>query len=318
MGKLASNRPEGLPGTEKESCLYEKLEKGRVMCKTCPRGCVILPGEAGFCKARENRDGTLFSLEYGLISSLSVNPIEKKPLFHFYPGTNFLTVGSWSCTFTCPWCQNHEISKTGPKGKELQSRIIAPGELVKMAKRYKCKGMSMSFSEPTTFLEYALDVFELARDEGLYNTVITNGYFTPEAVELLLEKGADAFNIDIKGDRETYGKYCTADAEKVWRNAGKIKERAHLELTTLVIPEVNDDEDCIGGIAEKKRRERILRGTYQDIFRLTNLRCLPRRLRVWKGPAKSERRRACGISISETCPDINMKTRTVRRAVNCL
>jgi len=124
-----------------------------------------------------------------------------------------------------------------------------------MAKRYKCKGMSMSFSEPTTFLEYALDVFELARDEGLYNTVITNGYFTPEAVELLLEKGADAFNIDIKGDRETYGKYCTADAEKVWRNVGKIKERAHLELTTLVIPEVNDDEDCIGGIAEKIVKE---------------------------------------------------------------
>ena len=255
MRERASGRPNMNPATEKESYLYEQLEKCKVKCKTCNRECVIPPGELGFCKTRENRSGRLFSLEYGLISSLSINPIEKKPFFHFFPGSNFLTVGSWSCTFTCPWCQNYEISKAAPKGKLNQSRIIAPERFVKMAKEYKCKGTSMSFSEPTTFLEYAIDVFRLAKGEGLYNTVVTNGYFTPEAAELLLESGADAFNIDIKGDEETYRKFCNADVEKVWRNVDEISKRAHVELTTLIIPEVNDDEDCIGEIADRIVRE---------------------------------------------------------------
>jgi len=117
-------------------------------------------------------------------------------------------------------------------------------------------GTSMSFSEPTTFLEYAVDVFELAREEGLYNTVITNGYFTSEALDLLLESGADAFNIDIKGDAETYRKYCKADVEKVWKKVRESKARgAHIELTTLVIPGVNDSEECLGGIAERIVKE---------------------------------------------------------------
>lgn len=125
-----------------------------------------------------------------------------------------------------------------------------------MTKDNSCKGTSMSFSEPTTFLEYAVDVFEIAKEEGLANTVVTNGYFTYEAAVLLLEKGADAFNIDIKGDAETYREYCKADSEKVWRNVRTIKERgAHVELTTLVIPGVNDSEGCLCEIAGRIKKE---------------------------------------------------------------
>ena len=236
--------------------MYETLENDNVSCDTCNRRCVIPPGKLGFCQSRENRNGRLYSLEYGLISSLSINPIEKKPLFHFYPGTSFLTVGSWSCTFTCPWCQNCDISKVAPKKKELQSQLIDPEKLVKMAKENNCRGTSMSFSEPTTFLEYAVDVFELARQNGLANTVVTNGYFTPEAADLLIDRGADAFNIDIKGDLKTYEKYCSADSEKVWANIKRIKEKGvHVELTTLVIPGANDSNGCLRGIAERIGKE---------------------------------------------------------------
>jgi pyruvate formate lyase activating enzyme len=138
-------------------------------------------------------------------------------------------VGSWSCIFTCPWCQNHDISKTPPGNKKSQSKILSPYELVTMAKENNCKGTSMSFSEPATFLEYAVDVFEL---------------------------GAHAFNIDIKGDTETYKQYCNADVEKVWQNVRTIKEKgAHVELTTLVIPGINDDENCLIEIAERIKKE---------------------------------------------------------------
>jgi len=242
--------------TEKEAYLYKKLEDNVTQCQTCCRECVVRPGKVGFCRTRENRDGKLFSLEYGLISSLSVNPIEKKPLFHFYPGTNFLTIGSWSCTFTCPWCQNWDISKTGPQDKGPASKTISPRQLVRMAKQHNCKGTSMSLSEPTTFLEYAADVFELAKAENLANTVVTNGYFTSEAAELLVEKGADAFNMDVKGDNETYKKYCNADAEKVRQNIRRLREKgAHLELTTLLIPRVNDSDQCLKEIAERIKKE---------------------------------------------------------------
>ncbi len=228
------------------------MENGKVQCRTCNRWCVIAPAKKGFCETRENRDGILYTLEYGLVSSLSINPIEKKPLYHFYPGGKFLTVGSYSCTFTCPWCQNHEITKTAPK-KRPWSRTLSPEDFVSRAVFNHCTGTSMSFSEPTTFLEYAVDVFSLAREEGLVNTCITNGYFTPEARELLLEN-CDAFNIDIKGNATTYEEYCNADGEKVWENVRIITQKAHVGLTTLVIPEVNDNDECLHEIAARISR----------------------------------------------------------------
>lgn len=234
----------------REALLYKKLRGKIVECNVCNRRCKISPNLFGFCKTRKNINGKLYTLEYGLISSMNVNPIEKKPLFHFWPGSDCLTIGSWSCNFTCPWCQNNDISKVGPNMEN--SMILSPEQLVDLTIEKKCQGISASFSEPTTFLEYSLDVFKLAKKRNLYTNFITNGYFTPEALKLLLKVGCDAFNIDVKGDRESVKKYCQADVEFVWQNAVEAKKKgAWVELTTLVIPGVNDDEECLRSIAKR-------------------------------------------------------------------
>ena len=178
-----------------ESRLYEKLKDSKVKCNICNRRCLLPLGRLGFCKAMKNIDGALYTLEYGLASSISVNPVEKKPLFHFWPGSRLLTMGSWSCNFACPWCQNYDISKVSPDKRRDRSTILSPKEFVELATRKGCRGTSMSFSEPTTFFDFSIDVFKLAKKEALYNTVITNGYFTSEALDMYLEAGADAFGV---------------------------------------------------------------------------------------------------------------------------
>lgn len=221
----------------KEALLYKEEGDG-LRCFTCERRCLIFPGKRGWCKTRENKEGRLFTLIYGSVSSISVNPIEKKPLFHFYPGSNALTVGSWSCNFNCPWCQNWEISKRIGEG-----RFISPSEFVEMAIQLECQGTSISFNEPTLSLEWALEVFQFARQRGLYNTFVTNGYMTEEALNLLIQSGLDAMNVDVKGDEEVVKRWCGGEVKFIWRNLILAKEKGvHIEITTLVIPGVNDDE----------------------------------------------------------------------------
>ncbi len=228
--------------------LQEPLGDGRVRCRTCERRCLLRPGEMGWCRTRQNRDGTLVTLIYGIVSSLSANPIEKKPLYHFYPGTVALTSGAWSCNFACPWCQNWEISKRPPDGGEFYS----PQAFVVEAVRYGCQGTSISFNEPTLSLEWALDVFRLARQAGLYNTFVTNGYMTDEALTLLVEAGLDGMNVDVKGDARAVREYCRADVEVVWRNLRRAQELGvWVEVTTLVIPGVNDERAVLAGIAAR-------------------------------------------------------------------
>jgi pyruvate formate lyase activating enzyme len=226
---------------------------GKVRCLTCERRCVLADGQTGWCRTRQNRGGTIYTLIYGLVSSLSCNPIEKKPLHHFYPGSVALTVGSLSCNFDCPWCQNWHISKRPPDGRSPSGgEFIPPEEFVARARRYGCQGTSISFNEPTLSLEWALDVFPLAREAGLYNTFVTNGYMTGRALELLVGAGLDGMNVDIKGDGEAVSKYCRADVENVWRNCRRAQELGvWIELTTLVIPGVNDDDECLEGIANR-------------------------------------------------------------------
>lgn len=238
----------------KEALLYKKLAEGKVRCGTCERFCEIPPNRFGFCKTRKNIDGKLHTVVYGDISSLSANPIEKKPFFHFYPGSRALTVGTWSCNFTCPWCQNWELSKSYPDAK--RGTYTSPSEFVKLMKRYDCQGSSISFNEPTLLLEYALDVFDLARDAGYYNTYVTNGYMSEGALKLLAEHGLNAMNIDVKGDKRAVQRYCGADVDKVWRNAVQAKRwGVHIEMTTLVIPGVNDNHACLRGIAKRIKNE---------------------------------------------------------------
>jgi len=201
-------------------------------------------GKVGFCKTRRNIDGNLFTLVYGDISSISANPIEKKPFFHFWPGSYALTIGTWGCNFSCPWCQNWEISRYAPNPET--ANYTSPERLVETAIENKCQGVSVSFNEPTLLLEYSLDLFPLARGKGLYNTYVSNGYMTLEALKALREAGMDAIKFDLKGIPNTYEQYCGAKVDIVWRNISESKRLGlHVEVVTLLVPGVNDGESQI-------------------------------------------------------------------------
>ncbi len=236
----------------KASLLQEEVGD-KVRCLTCERRCLLAEGATGWCRTRTNVEGTIYTLIYGNVSSLSANPIEKKPLHHFFPGSVALTAGSWSCNFGCPWCQNWNISKSPPR----KGRYMPAGEFVDTALSWDCRGTSISFNEPTLSLEWSLDVFRAARQNGLYNTYVTNGYMTIQALDLLIEAGLDAMNVDIKADAQAVKKHCKGiDVDKVWRNCRRAKEKGvHLEVTTLVIPSVNHDEETLRGIAMRIRDE---------------------------------------------------------------
>ena len=238
----------------KEALLQERVGD-KVRCLTCERRCLLVEGGLGWCRTRKNINGTLYSLIYSNVSSLSANPIEKKPLFHFYPGSRALTAGSWSCNFGCPWCQNWDISKSPPRPTHVNT--WSPERFVAEALRRRCQGTSISFNEPTLSLEWSLDVFRLAREKGLYNIYVTNGYMTVKALELLVEAGLDAMNVDLKGGAEAVRHHCKGvDVEVVWRNCRLAREMGvHIEITTLVVPTVNDDEETLRGIAARIRDE---------------------------------------------------------------
>jgi pyruvate formate lyase activating enzyme len=237
----------------KEALLYQKMDD-KVQCRTCQRFCQIESDHVGFCKTRKNVDGKLFTLVYGDISSISANPIEKKPFYHFWPGSTALTVGTWSCNFTCPWCQNYRISKF-PENIG-HGKYLSPQKFVDFVRKYGCQGTSISFNEPTLLLEYSLDLFPLSRKEGFYNTFVTNGYMSLEALKLLIESGLDAMNVDVKGDAEAVKKYCGANGEGVWKSIIEAKKLGtHVEITTLIIPGINDDEETLRHIATRIKTE---------------------------------------------------------------
>ena len=231
------------------AALQQRTE-GKVRCLVCERRCLLVEGGRGWCRTRVNRDGILYTLTYGAVSSLAENPIEKKPFYHFYPGSRALTAGSWGCNFGCPWCQNWDISKTTPPET---GRFLSPEAFVRETLRQGCQGTSISFNEPTLSFEWARDVFRLARARGLYNTFVTNGYMTAAALDALARAGLDAMNVDIKGDAAAVWKYGRGvDAEKVWERCRQAREvRLHLEITLLVIPGVNDDDVSLAGTARR-------------------------------------------------------------------
>jgi len=233
-----------------------KIDEFSSQCLTCERKCKILEGEFGFCQSRINKEGEIYSIVYGLIPALSFNPIEKKPLYHFYPGSTAITVGTYGCNFTCFWCQNHHLSKTNPlKAHQFatSNESLSPKRLIEIALNRRCDGTSISFNEPTLLFEYSLEVFKLAKENGLYNTYVTNGYMTEEVLKDLVDAGLDAMNIDIKGDSDMVEKYCGIDGEKVWRNAKLAKILGvHVEITTLLIQGFNSEDEII-----RERSKRI-------------------------------------------------------------
>ncbi|MCR8487561.1 MAG: AmmeMemoRadiSam system radical SAM enzyme [Crenarchaeota archaeon] len=233
--------------------LWEPTGDKLVKCNVCERHCIIPPNRRGMCGARYNKDGELFVLTYGNISSISNNPMSKKPFFNYFPNEYALTVGSWGCNFVCPWCQNFEISKVWARS----CQYISPSKFIKIMQQVGSTGTSFSFNEPSvTLFEYSLDVMPLARANGWFNTYVTNGYMTLEAIDILVAHGLDAANIDIKGCPGVIEKWQGADVNIVWRNAKILKQRGvHIEITTLVIPTVNDDEECLRSIAERVKKE---------------------------------------------------------------
>ncbi len=234
---------------ERPALLQERIND-KIRCNVCERRCLIIPGGRGWCRTRENRGGQLVTLIYGAVSSMAANPVEKKPFYHFYPGTYAFTAGSWSCNFGCPWCQNHRISKVAPP---LRGRYVSPERFIELTENAFCQGTSISFNEPTLSLEWSLEVFRQGRQRSLYNTYVTNGYITPQALTLLVEAGLDAMNVDVKGDAVAVRKYCKGiDMQKVWAACRLAHSQGvHIEITTLVIPQVNDSDAVLRGIAER-------------------------------------------------------------------
>ena len=238
----------------REALLYEKLGNERVRCNTCPRHCVLSEGKKGFCFTRQNNGGRLFSLIYGEVASLSINPIEKKPVFHFYPGSRWLSLGALGCNFRCPGCQNWELSHSrgGP------AEYLSPQEIVSLAKRHHCLGISWTFNEPTIWLEYTLDGAKLATEQGLFTNYVTNGYITGEALDVI-GPYLDVYRVDIKGfSRDSYSRMAhIPDFAPILEAVRRAKKKwgMHVEVVTNLTPGYNDDEGELRGIASWIREE---------------------------------------------------------------
>lgn len=238
----------------KEAMFYEKLDKFRVQCHLCPNQCIILHGKRGNCHARENRAGVLYSIVYGMPCTAGADPIEKKPLFHFMPGTRTYSIATPGCNLHCMWCQNWQISQRGPE--DVECFPMSPEEVVAAALKAKCKSISYTYVEPSIFYEYMLDCAKLAHKKGLKNIMITNGYINPEPAKQLF-KYMDVCNIDLKGfSDEFYKKYCGGKLQPVLDTIKLARlMKVWVELTTLLIPGLNDDGHILRKMCEWVKNE---------------------------------------------------------------
>jgi pyruvate formate lyase activating enzyme len=234
----------------KEAMLYQRLPRGKVRCDLCAHHCVIFPGQVGICRVRENRDGTLYSLVYGHTAGQEVDPIEKKPLFHFYPGSTAYSISTVGCNFHCQFCQNWTISQAVDPSQFLIGEDLTPQQIVDRALNHGCKSVAYTYTEPTVFFEYALDTAEIAHTHGLKNIFVTNGYETAEAVEVI-RPYLDAANVDLKSFSDHYyRKIVGATIEPVLETIRLVKSlEIWLEVTTLVVPGLNDSPDEFRRIA---------------------------------------------------------------------
>ncbi len=235
----------------KEAYFYKKLIDGKVQCRTCAQYCLISPRERGRCGIRENIEGKLYSLVYGKAVALNIDPIEKKPFFHFLPGSASLSFGTVGCPFSCKNCQNWEISQ-GPKmNGEIEGEEISPEEIVRIAKERQIPSISYTYTEPTAFLEYALDTMKLAKKEGIKNCFVSQGFMSPESIEAVIPH-LDAINIDIKSfDDDFYKENCGGRLLPVLETAKKMKkEGVWVEITTLSIPTLSDSDKMFEDIAD--------------------------------------------------------------------
>ena len=232
----------------KETLFYEKLDKDLLRCFLCKHFCRIKDGEFGFCGVRQNIGGTLFTHSYGRVVAAHVDPVEKKPLYHFLPGSLSFSIAAAGCNFRCGFCQNWQISQAPDKSE--QGRIVPPDEIVKAALDNKCCSISYTYTEPTIFFEYAFDIAKLAKAKGLRSIFVTNGYMAEEPLKMI-RPYLDAANVDLKFFKEaSYRKICKAGLKPVLDSIRLMHELGvWVEITTLVIPGENDSNEELKGIA---------------------------------------------------------------------
>jgi pyruvate formate lyase activating enzyme len=232
--------------------LWERLDPDglRVRCNLCSHRCVIPPGRLGACCVRENIDGTLYTLVYDRIISQNVDPIEKKPLFHFLPGSLSFSIATAGCNFRCAFCQNWEISQLPRERSEIPGQPATPAQVARAARRTGCASVAYTYTEPTIYAEYALETAREAHDFGLRNVFVSNGYMTEELLQLMAGL-IDGINVDLKAGRgEFYHRVSGAALEPVLANLKTIQHLGiWLEITTLVIPGMNDREDELRWVA---------------------------------------------------------------------
>jgi pyruvate formate lyase activating enzyme len=235
----------------KEAYLYEKLDKNRVRCRLCGHGCLIKDGSKGICGVRENSNGVLTSLVYGKVIAMNVDPIEKKPLFHFLPGSRSYSIATVGCNFRCSFCQNSDISQMPADHNRILGDDIQPSLIVKKARESRSSTIAYTYTEPTIYYEFALDTARLAIKEGIRNIFVSNGYMTEECLTDI-HPDLHGINIDLKAFSEKfYKEQCGAKLDPVLNSIKKARELGvWVEVTTLLIPGLNDSGEELKDIAE--------------------------------------------------------------------
>jgi pyruvate formate lyase activating enzyme len=233
----------------KEAMFYEKLDEKKVKCFLCAHHCQIKDGKRGICYVRKNMDGTLYSLVYGKVISMHIDPIEKKPLFHFLPASTSFSIATVGCNFRCEHCQNFEISQYPKEHADIRGQSVTPEDVVEAAAKNGCESISYTYTEPTIFFEFAYDCAKLARQKGIKNVFVSNGYTSPEATRVIAPY-LDGNNIDLKGNDDFYKKLCGARVGPVKETIRLMKELGvWVEVTTLIVPDYNDSEEDLREIA---------------------------------------------------------------------
>jgi len=240
---------------KKEAYYYQKLKSGKVQCLLCPKNCVLADNEFGSCSVRKNENGTLYSLVYGKTTGIAVDPIEKKPLYHFHPGEKILSLGTRGCNFACSFCQNWQISQNS----NAPLYDISSEKVIDKAIQMKLFGIAYTYNEPFIWYEFVRDTVILAKENGLENVLVTNGYINSEPLEEILPF-IGAMNIDLKSmDDDFYRSTCNATLEPVLKTIKRAKQSTHVELTNLIIPTLNDSDVQI-----EKLRDWIFNNTGAD------------------------------------------------------
>ncbi|MDA3812922.1 MAG: AmmeMemoRadiSam system radical SAM enzyme [Candidatus Cloacimonetes bacterium] len=229
----------------KEALFYRKLDDHKIRCDLCPHNCIISSGNIGICRARKNIDGILYSINYGKTISISIDPMEKKPLYHFHPGKSILSIGPNSCNFSCKFCQNYQSSQL-----EVPTTIITPGKLLDLCKLHLCDFVAFTYTEPTTWFEFMLDSSKLLKENGIKTVMVTNGFINQEPLKELLPY-IDAMNIDLKAfDEKFYNNICNGSLQPVLETIKTASKQCHVEITNLIITDENDSEEQINDLVD--------------------------------------------------------------------